>query len=483
MAVQKKRKVMPNVVATCLAAVLLVGPGIVAAQPPAPLAAGSGQGMSTVRGSDSVDQVLSGAGPTGGVSIQAALQAAMDNNPKFLSRKAAYAAAHDSYLKSFAGLLPQLDFTAAGGYKFQRSDTTITRYTSEESEKLTNEQRLTLSQLIYDGGVVSSKADADMFAKQARQEEIYSTAEDVGLTATQYFFEVIRNRGVVSLCEANIAEHERITELTKVRESNGGGTLADVKQAEAALADAKSRLVQAQQNLADAEAGYAQFFGTKPGELALPGQLTRIVPQSAEMAASIAAERHKSLKAAQFGIQQKDKEIAAAKGVFMPDIRAKLSAGRSDNTSGYVQSYHDASGMLVFNFNLFSGGADTASLSKARNAKLQAEREAEDLKRAVEHDAKVAFNFYKATGSLLPILRENVDTNAQVVSGYMDQFRMGKRTLLDLVSAQNSLFSAQQVYLNGLTAHNFSFYRIGATSSNLMPALGINLKVDAAAKN
>jgi adhesin transport system outer membrane protein len=47
--------------------------------------------------------------------------------------------------------------------------------------------------------------------------------------------EVIRTRGVVELCRRNIVEHEKLLDLTRIRLDSGGGTQADVTQAEAAL--------------------------------------------------------------------------------------------------------------------------------------------------------------------------------------------------------------------------------------------------------
>jgi adhesin transport system outer membrane protein len=55
---------------------------------------------------------------------------------------------------------------------------------------------------------------------------------------------------------------------------------------------------------------------------------------------------------------------------------------------------------------------------------------------------------------------------------------MGQRSLVDLVSAQKSLFSSQQVYLNGMAAHTFSHYRLCAPAFRLMETLGVDLRVE-----
>jgi adhesin transport system outer membrane protein len=427
-------------------------------------------------GAPGVESVLESASG-GGESLKAALQGAMDANPKFLSQKHAYSVSHEAYLQSYGALLPQLDFIARGGYGLRRNDTTAAMYSSGHGSELTNEERLVLSQLIFDGGLSSSKVEADKLLSQSRREEMFNTAESVGLSATQYFMEVIRTRGVVELCRRNIVEHEKLLDLTRIRLDSGGGTQADVTQAEAALEEARSRVIQARQALDDAEAGFIRFFGSKPGALGMPERVQLPLLQSEDVAVTLASDGNRALKAARLAVEQKEREAESAKGLHMPKLHAKLSAGRSDNTGGYKESYYDASAMLELSFNLYSGGSDSAAIRRARSDKLKAEQDALEVQREVEEDMRTAYSFHKATGKLLPVLRNLADENAQVVSSYTDQFRMGQRSLVDLVSAQKSLFSSQQVYLNGITAHTFSYYRLCVPACQLMSALGIDLKV------
>jgi adhesin transport system outer membrane protein len=193
---------------------------------------------------------------------------------------------------------------------------------------------------------------------------------------------------------------------------------------------------------------------------------------------SQAAAGNRALKAARLAEQQKEREVDSAKGRMMPKVQVKLAAGRADNTGGYTADYYDASAMLELSFNLFSGGSDAAAIRKAKADRLKVEQDALGVQREVEEDMRTAWSFYRATGRLLSVLRSLTDENAQVVTSYTDQFRMGQRTLVDLVSAQKSLFSSQQVYLNGMAAHTFSHYRLCAPASRLMETLGVDLRVE-----
>jgi adhesin transport system outer membrane protein len=434
----------------------------------------SGPGAaSSLTGAVGVESVLNETAASDGLSLQSAIQSAIKTNPVFLSRRHAYSSSHEAYLKSFGALLPQIDFVAKGGYQVVRNDTTIATMSGEQGDTWTDEMRVVLSQLIFDGGMTSSKVEADKYLSQSRREELFNTAEDVGLTATQHFMEVIRNRALIELCERNIAEHSGILDLTRIRLDSGGGTQVDVHQAEASLEEARSRLVQARQGLADAEAGFLKVFGSGAARLAMPQRPVQAIPGTPEEAVAVAMGNNRALKAARLAILQKESEVASAKGRHMPQLHFKASGGRSDNTGGYSQNYHDLSAMLQVSFNLYSGGSDAAAIREARSDRLKTLAETEEVRRKVEEDVMTAYSFHKATGDLVPILRSLTDDNARVVSSYADQFRMGKRTLLDLVSAHRSLFSSQQVYLNAMTAHAFSYYRICMPMSTLMTALNV----------
>ena len=207
----------------------------------------------------------------------------------------------------------------------------------------------------------------------------------------------------------------------------------------------------------------------------MPERLVNAIPIGVAEAVELAVSNDHALKAAELGVKQKGEELEAAQGVFMPRVSLELSAGRSDNTGGYTESYNDLSGLLALDMNLFNGGSDQESLRRARHEAGKARQGVEQVRRAVVEDMETAFNFYKATWELLPVLKEAVDKNAEVVSGYADQFRMGRRSLLDLVSAQNALFNSQQVYLNGQVAHTFSYYRVLAPLALLLKNLGITM--------
>jgi adhesin transport system outer membrane protein len=428
-------------------------------------------GQSEVRQYD-VDSVLRNVtGGGAGTTLSTALQEAFTTNPTFLASKAEYSAARARYRKSFGALLPALNFSASASLRHVRNDGTISRFSGGSNEVVADEQKISLSQLIWDGGATMGNVAADELHADSKLKEAYNKAAEVALDATQYYLEVVRARGILELSRRNVDNHKQVLEMVSIRQRSGAGTKADVYQAEAGLAEAMSKQIHAEQSVRDAEANFANTFGALPGVLQLPGKEPSILPATIESGIGTALENNDALKAADLGIQQREKKLDSARGALLPSVSLRSSLGRSDNTSGFDESYHDASIGMYVNFTIFDGGSNRAAIAEARSLLRQAQFKREETRRAIEQDVRTAYNFMRATADLLPVLADNVDQNAKTLSSYLDQFRMGSRTLLDLLDAEKSLFVAEQALLNGKLAHTYSFYRTCLPLSTLLEVL------------
>jgi adhesin transport system outer membrane protein len=71
---------------------------------------------------------------------------------------------------------------------------------------------------------------------------------------------------------------------------------------------------------------------------------------------------------------------------------------------------------------------------------------------------------------------EQVAANEKVVDVYMDQFTVGRRTLLDVLDAQNGLFSSRANDLDAVYAGKFAVFRLLALEGKMLEALGVNVK-------
>lgn len=415
------------------------------------------------------------------ISLKDALMKAIETNPTFLAAKADQEASIAAYHKEYGALLPKVDLLGDISGKIIRNDTTISRYPSGDNAVLTNKQSLALSQLLWDGGSTSGKVDASKMNAGSSHEQAYNTGEGIILHATQQYIDVLRYEGLHQLSIQNVLTHQNIVTLTQDRFNSGVGNMADVAQAKASLAEAKARELNAQQNLDEAQAAYARLFGMEVEGLSLPG-IPQYIPASLDNALTIAMDKNAAIKAAALGIKKREEEVRAAEGRFAPRVSLDASTGRNDNTNGYTRSYYDSSVGLNFNWNLFNGNADTSLLTESKARLREAREKHEEIHRTIMEEVRNSWNFMLTTKSLVPELRQSVTMNETALANYISQFRLGRRTLLDVLSAEKTLYSAQQTLLNAYMAKSYADYRMLMPLSQLAQSMGIDLNIGDAPK-
>jgi adhesin transport system outer membrane protein len=83
----------------------------------------------------------------------------------------------------------------------------------------------------------------------------------------------------------------------------------------------------------------------------------------------------------------------------------------------------------------------------------------------------------------MPQLAVHAGMSVQVVEAYKQQFRIGQRSLLDLLNAENEQFSARGSVLNALYTVTAGEMRVLAGMGMLMATLGVPLPEEARAEN
>ena len=69
---------------------------------------------------------------------------------------------------------------------------------------------------------------------------------------------------------------------------------------------------------------------------------------------------------------------------------------------------------------------------------------------------------------------EQVFADEKVVSVYLDQFTIGRRTLLDVLDAQNELFISRSNNLDAFYAEKFAVFRVLALQGRLLETLNVS---------
>ena len=408
-------------------------------------------------------------------SLQQAVAVGISTNPEYGVVAASRRATDEELNQGEALFLPSIDVNADTG--FEHSDDPSTRAgldDDDEENMFRYETGITLTQMLFDGWEAHYEVKRQEARVKSSAHRVRETAELVGLAIVEAYLEVLRQRQLLVIARQNVAEHIAILDQISDGVSAGRSTQADIEQAKARLAQARATETNTRQALRDAESQYIQEVGDAPGALQLP-----VLPYD-QLAADVNEEVMDALSySPTLDIYEADIEVAYAeangtRSTFYPQVDLQLNARNGDNLGGIEGRDTSASALVVMNWNLYRGGADMARSREFIHRHQQAKESRAEASRGVEFDVRQTWSSMVAAGERARQFAAQADANTEVVKAYKDQFSLDRRTLLDVLDAQNELFVSRSNTVNSEFLEMLAVYRLLALKGQLLPSLELS---------
>lgn len=409
-------------------------------------------------------------------ALPEAVRIALRRNPEILAAAANARAAVAGYDQAAAGRFPTVDLRAAAGR--EESENVGLNLSGQGSRKLLRQEgSLTLRQNVFDGSQVRSEMERQSFRLDSSRFRLVESGETVSLRVTEAYLEALRDVGLVSLAEENVKRHEDLLQKTQARFKSGVGQRADVEQASARVALARSSLVGARGAAEDSAARFNRVVGRYPSDLSEPPSAGKDLPPTLAIAQAEAVENAYGVHAARAELGAAQAGVRSVRADLMPRFDVELSASRNRDVDGIKGPNHDNMAMLVMRYNLFRGGADEARIREAMERETVALETYNNALQSTEESVARAWSALRAARDRLAPLEAHANATAQVLLAYRSQFELGRRSLLDLVNAENELFQARSALHTGRAAARVAEYRMLAAVGGLVKSLGLTDEV------
>lgn len=408
----------------------------------------------------------------GAMTLEEAVQQAIDTNPEVGAASGNRRAIEQELRQARSFYLPQLDVTAEVGPS-RIEDSTTRRSGGDDYANGSREvYRATLRQRLFDGFETDSQVAREKARLRSAAHSVYDTAEFLALNVVNQYLEVQRQRQLLEIAENNVDVHEEILELVRDRLDRGAGSTADVSQTQARLFQARSTITQREQDLQDAVARFRRLVGQPPGQLEDVDAPRDAMPQNERAALEVAVENNPQIRARQADVEAATAGIDVAESDLYPSVNLEAQSSYRDETDGAQTYEHEHRVMLQFEWTLFAGGRNVAARNEAIERASQARSERMNVMREVREELRRSWNALRAERRRFNEQQRVVASNLETRDAYRDQFQVGQRTLLDVLDAENELFTARGQLATARINRVFAQYRIIALTGNLMPTLG-----------
>jgi outer membrane protein len=375
-------------------------------------------------------------------TIEDALVAAYNSNPDLQAARARLRAVDEGVPQARAGWLPTITINASYGYTSTRSASPFASFIGSKQQVHPSQGDLTIVQPLFTSGrtyysVRQAKADV-----RAGRADLRASEQQILVNAVSAFMNVIRDQSILELNHNNLDVLKRQLQATRDRFQVGELTRTDVAQAEARLANAASSLTQAEANLTVSRSNYQTVIGQAPGSLTAPTSLPPL--PSAEMdALEIGLQENPSLVGARERETASRFAIAVAKGALGPtiDLQAQLAHAEDNQIKG--DQSDSKSIMAQIRIPLYQGGAEWSRVRQAKQVNSQSLATIASTERQVVEGIANAWEGLRAARAQTDSGKEQVRSNQVAFEGVQQEAKVGSRTTLDVLNAEQELLNAQ----------------------------------------
>ena len=408
--------------------------------------------------------------PTHAETIEGALAKAYMNNPDFNAQRAALRATDEGVQRARAGPLPSISASSSLGRQ-------SSSYNASDEMLSPRTLGLSVTQSLYNGSRVANQIDQSEKSVLAARERLRSVEQKVLFAASSRYMAVVRDTAVLKVRQANINVLKEQLRQTEDRFNVGEVTRTDVAQVSAQLAAAEAERSAAQESLAASVATYQQVVGTMPDALADTVPLVKLVPASLDQALKTGQTAHPDILAARHLVDISAASVKIAEGELLPSLSLKgsLTHARDYRTSG--DELNDASVVASLTVPLYEGGEVHARVRQEKETLGQRRLEADSAVQAVIAEVSSAWSQYITSLARIKSAETQIEAATIALNGTREEAKVGQRTTLDVLIADQTLLGAQVNLVTAQTDRVVASYRVLASVGKLTAgSLGLKVK-------
>ena len=424
--------------------------------------------------------------PASAQSLEAALAYAYANNPQLNAQRAQVRATDENVPTALAGYRPRVTLSANAGTQSlsttlrEISSTTPPRapatYFTQSGVNAPRGAGATVTQNLLNGFQTSNRtrqAEAQVFAAR---ETLRNIEQTVLLSAATAYMNLLRDAGILELQRSNVEVLQEQLRQSKQRLEQGNVTQTDVSQSEARLEVGRTQLFAAEAAYQTSRATFRQVIGLEPGRLLPAAPVDRFSPGTLPAAVAAGIANNPNVSAAQFNVDSAMMQVKVAEGALYPTL----------NVVGQVQQNYEASLNQLQSFTgslagqwqmpLYQGGSEYAAIRQAKETHGQRQLDLNVARDQARVTVVQAWSLLEAAKSSIESTRGQVKSAEAALNGVREEARLGQRTTLDVLNAQQELVSARIALVQAQRDRLVNSYGLLAAIGRLSPqVLGLQV--------
>ncbi len=398
-------------------------------------------------------------------TLQSVVGHVLDTNPALHERLKNYETKKAEIAIDEAGYYPTVNLESAVGRK------ATGRIDSDGIHQSYNvfQHSLRLRQNIFDGFSTQERVNYRKMLALSAAYNYLDKSNDTALQAVTAYIDLQKEKALLKNAESNV-KHNTAT-YHKIKKSHDAGLTApsEVSKIYSTLSLAKSNLMLQKSKLLNAQSNFRRITGLNIDINTLQKvNFDLKLPRSQKKAEAYALDYNPSIVAGNYNLKGIEALYRESMSAFYPKVALELSQNYNDNYNEFVGTDDRAQALVILSYNLYNGGADEAKKVSALSKVHQETSVIHDMKRQVTQGVELSWNAYKLALEQLPFLKQYKKQSQETLTLFHEEYALGNRTLLDLISAENDLKRANDELI-------YAQYNLLQAKYGIMHSMGLTV--------
>lgn len=409
-------------------------------------------------------------------TLYGALAQAYRTNPQITAERALVRATDETVPAALSGYRPRISATGSVGVQTLSTTSSLleplgfpAQYSTQSGHNTPHSVGITAIQNLFDGFQTANRTrEAESQVSQARQ-ALRDTVQKVLLAAATAYMDLLRNSALLELQKRNVEVLQEQLRNTRERFRVGEVTETDVDQAKARLSGAQAQLYAALSNYRGAVATYKRIIGSKPRKPAPGSPVDRFLPKTLTDAIAVGLRNEPSVLAAEFNVDVAEAQVKVAQGALSPQVQLQLNAQKAWEPSLSLFHSFTGSALIQMSVPIYQGGSKFAAIRQAKETLGQRRDELELAQTQIRGAIVQAWEKLKATQVEIPATEAEVKAAESALNGVREEARVGQRTTLDVLNAQQELVNARAALVTAQRDRVLASYTLLSAVGRLSP--------------
>lgn len=378
------------------------------------------------------------------VNLDEAIRRALEVQPAMVQARGDSRNAGASMMASNGAFLPSITASGssarAGGTRFDTQRNQIIQLGATTAFSASISANLDL----FTGFRRMADRRASAATEHAADAGLVNQRFQITLQTKQAFYNALAAAEKVGVADAQRRRAQQQLETAVQKLHAGSATRSDSLRSVVDLGNAQLALLQAQADLATAEANLGRQIGVAQAVRAVPDSALPPLPDTSGLRAAVQETAPQVLQA-EAQARAAGAQLAVARAAYWPSLSASLSNSFSGQDAPWVTTSTYGRGWNVgfrVSWTLFNSFQREKSVVSANVARDVAQSKADDARRAVVAQFTQQLAALQTAFAKLDITASNVAAATEDLRVQQERYRVGASTILDILTSEASLTQA-----------------------------------------